>query len=173
MDPSHDDHHAQRYATVSLVMQVKDKRRKEEPLEVTRGEIRIGKELTDFQFLLRDYFLTCYIVGVIILSTIQLLGIIFLRSYLKHRQRQRILRQMVEENEDLSEALELDESQLVPETNDWEDLPQSGETNDQMNSQQQGMSNDIMPQSSAPITPPLNHEDLSDQGERHQIPNED
>ena len=110
-------------------MQAKDRPRRDEPLEVTRGEIRIGKELTDFQFLLREYFLTCYIIGVILLSTMQVVGLLSLRSYWKHRHRQKIIRQMQEENEDPSETLELDESQLEGATNDWEDLPQTRQTN--------------------------------------------
>jgi len=110
-------------------MQVKDKPRRDDPLEVTRGEIRIGKELTDFQFLLREYFLTCYMIGVIFLSTMQVVGLLSLRSYWKHRQRQNIIRQMREDNEDPSETLELDESQLEGDTNNWEDLPQTDPTN--------------------------------------------
>ena len=106
-------------------MQVKDKPRRDEPLEVTRGEIRIGKELTDFQFLLREYFLTCYIVGVILLSTMQVLGLLCLRSCWKHRQRQNIIRQMQENNEDPSETLDLDEAELEGEANEWENLPQT------------------------------------------------
>lgn len=108
-------------------MQVKDKRRKDEPLEVTRGEIRIGEELTDFQFLLREWFFSCYAVGVIILSTLQISGLIFLKAFMKHRRHQRILRQMQEEQEDLvSFGLNLDESQLEREagvSTEWEDLP--------------------------------------------------
>jgi hypothetical protein len=124
----------QQYATVSLVMQDKG-HHKELPLEVTRGEIRVGEELNDFQFVLREYFFTCYSVGVIFLYTMQLTGLLLLRTYWKERQRAHILRQMrgVQE-EDPSENLELDESQLEPDTlgeqgtsssnNDWEDLPQ-------------------------------------------------
>ena len=81
-------------------MQVKDKRRKPEPLEVISGEIRIGNELTDFQFLLREWFFTCYAIGVLILSTVQMFGLLALRATWKHQQHQRILRQMREEQED-------------------------------------------------------------------------
>jgi len=110
-------------------------RHNEMPLEVTRGEIRIGEELNDFQFLLREYFFTCYAAGVIFLYIMQVTGILLLRAYWRERHRAHILRQMREAHEeDPSENLELDESQLEPETldehatsssnNDWEDLPQ-------------------------------------------------
>ena len=110
-------------------------RHNEMPLEVTRGEIRIGEELNDFQFLLREYFFTCYAAGVIFLYIMQVAGLLLLCAYWKERHRVHILRQMQEvQEEDPSENLELDESQLEPETldeqatsssnNDWEDLPQ-------------------------------------------------
>lgn len=105
------------------------------PLEVTRGEIRIGEELNDFQFLLREYFFTCYAVGVIFLYAMQLAGLLLLRTLWIERHRARILRKIRDEQqEDPSETLDLDESQLErdevgePEisnnNNEWEDLPQ-------------------------------------------------
>lgn len=110
-------------------MQVKDKRTKDDPLEVVRGEIRIGKELTDFQFLLREYFFTCYIIGVIIISTIQTINLVALRAMWKQRQHRRILRQMQEELEDdSSDILDLDDSEHGPgASEEWDDLPQPNE----------------------------------------------
>jgi hypothetical protein len=139
-------------------MQVKDKREKDEPLEVVRGEIRIGKELTDFQFLLREWFFTCYTIGVMILSTMQMIGLIVLRAMWKHQQSQRILRQMREEQEDSSEILDLDESQLEPETTDWEDLPQSNEAVTDAGGAQAPMPSAMASQGPAPPTPELNDE---------------
>lgn len=124
---------------MSLVIQTQDRfSRRKAQLEVTRGEIRIGKELTDFQFLLRENFFTCYVIGVIILYTFQLTGLLLMRVYWKQRQRARILRQMQEEQqEDPSEILDLDESQLERDgedeqgtsssNNEWEEMPQQQE----------------------------------------------
>ena len=110
-------------------MQVKDKRGKDDPLEVVRGEIRIGKELTDFQFMLREYFFTCYIIGVMIIAIFQTINLVVLRAMWKQRQHRRILRQMQEELEDdSSDILDLDDSELEPgASEEWDDLPQPNE----------------------------------------------
>ena len=108
-------------------MPTKGKWRNDDPLEVTGGEIRVGVELTDFQFLLREWFFSCYLIGVTVLSAIQVVGILLLRAMWKHQQIERLLRQMREEQEDLSDRLDLDESQLEPETTEWEDLSRADE----------------------------------------------
>ena len=41
------------------------------PTEVISGEIRIGKELNRFQNTLKDWFWTCFIVGTLLIFTIQ------------------------------------------------------------------------------------------------------
>jgi hypothetical protein len=146
-------------------MQVKDKREKDDPLEVVRGEIRIGKELTDFQFLLREYFFTCYIIGVMIISTIQTINLVVLRAMWKQQQHRRILRQMQEELEDSSHILDLDDSELEPgASEEWDDLPQPNEASTDPAGAQESMPSATatatgMPsQGLAPPTPELNEE---------------
>jgi len=137
-------------------MQVKDQERKDDPLEVIRGEIRIGKELSDFQFLLREWFFTCYIVGVIIISTMKIVGLLLLKALMNHRRRQRILRQMREEQDDISEGLNLDESQLegdLGNNHEWEDLPPMGEDTAEV-----GPDSDLPREEPVPSTPALNEE---------------
>jgi hypothetical protein len=41
------------------------------PIEVVQGEVRIGKELSTFQNLLKDWFYTCAVVGVALLFSLQ------------------------------------------------------------------------------------------------------
>ena len=109
-------------------------------LEVTKGEIRIGKELTDFQFLLKEWFFTCYMVGAFFIFSLQILGLLIGRLYWDYRATRRM-------QEDPSINLNLDNSsfgsQFEPANEspvgsqdrdgDWEDLPpQSPENNEQL-----------------------------------------
>mmetsp|Transcript_21027 Transcript_21027/g.60789 ORF Transcript_21027/g.60789 Transcript_21027/m.60789 type:complete len:158 (+) Transcript_21027:138-611(+) len=138
---------SKQYATVSLVMQEKDRLRRDEPLEVIAGEIRIGKELTEIQRILRVHFFTCYAIGVMFLSTMQIIGLLGARAYWKHYQKLRLIRQMREgeEADDPSETLELDESQLEHETSQWEDMTAEAVREEQV---------EIMSQSSSSVPNP-------------------
>jgi hypothetical protein len=112
----------QQYATVILIMQEKNSQQLD-PLEVTKGEIRIGKELSDFQLLIKEWFFTCYMVGTGIIFVLQLLGLLIVRSYWDYRTRRRM-------HEDPSLNLNLDGSEIPLDGgesqggDEWEDLPQ-------------------------------------------------
>lgn len=134
-------------------MQDKDRDRKEDPLEVLKGDIRIGKELNEFQFLLREWFFTCYIVGTLILCLCQAAALLGFRQIWRLRLRDQILRQMQED--DLSDHLELDESQLSQEPNEWEDL-----------SQQENQDNVVTSEDGASQVEPISVTETSQQEQR-------
>jgi hypothetical protein len=64
------------------------------PLEVMTADIRIGKELSDYQLILKEWFFTCYTIGSSILFFSQLLVLVILRLHIKE---QRSKREMEEE----------------------------------------------------------------------------
>jgi hypothetical protein len=61
---------------VKLMEHMTTYKRGAEPIEVTRGEVRIGRELSKLQMLLKEWFYTCLFIGVATLFLGQLLGII-------------------------------------------------------------------------------------------------
>lgn len=98
-----------------------------ENLEVTKAEVRIRKELSRFQFMLKEWFFTCYLVGTSFVFVYQLAALLIIRLYWQYRTSQRI-------QDDPSLNLNLDESQLESDLDpvdvssdgrdEWEDLPQ-------------------------------------------------
>jgi hypothetical protein len=54
-------------------------KKKTGPIEITRGEVRIGRELSTLQTLLKEWFYTCFFIGVSTIFVCQLLGIISIR----------------------------------------------------------------------------------------------
>jgi hypothetical protein len=78
-------------------------------LEVVQGYIHVGKELTDFQRLLKDWFFTCIVLGTIFFYALQI-GIILGWQLYWEYQRGKILQQEEEVNweDNASENLDLD-----------------------------------------------------------------
>jgi hypothetical protein len=99
-------------------------------IEVTTGSVRIGRELSDIQLFLKEYFFTCYAIGTFIFFISQLFVLAIGRLYLEKRR----MRHM---EEDPSLNLELDGSQAgsqfgPPEDVEWDEaneVPLNAQTN--------------------------------------------
>ena len=102
-------------------MQDKDRQHKDVPLEVIKGDIRIGKELSDFQFMLREWFFTCYIIGTLILSAIHVTALFAFYTYWKFQKRQQGLQDLADN--DPSVGLDLNDAELEADESPWIDLP--------------------------------------------------
>lgn len=59
-------------------------------IEVMTGSVRIGRELSDIQYILREYFFTCYATGTAMFFIFQLLLVAVGRLYLEQRQKSRM-----------------------------------------------------------------------------------
>ena len=88
-----------------------------EPIEVTRGEVRIGKELTKLQILLKEWFYTCLATGITVLFVCQLLLILAFKLILNARSHQ------TNEDESPSVALNLEGSFIDGSEAEPDDLP--------------------------------------------------
>lgn len=107
----------QHYVTVHLVPRENKKKHSmpffNDSIEVIRGEIRIGKELSEFQYMLKEWFFTCYLVGSSLLFVVQILIVVLIRMV---RQRQDLLRRRRDVQHQLRDEaslnLNLNESQL-------------------------------------------------------------
>ena len=66
-----------------------DKVQKGEYVEVLQGQVHIGKELTKFQLLLKEYFFSCLSFGTCFFYGIQILCIFVINWYLDYKRQQR------------------------------------------------------------------------------------
>jgi hypothetical protein len=89
-----------------------------EPLEVTRGEVQIGRELSTLQLLMKEWFYTCCLIGVFTFFVCELVGMICLRMILDVYRRQRM-------HDDASIGLNLSGS-----FGDTQDYPANGRATD-------------------------------------------
>ena len=80
-----------------------EKAQRQEVLEVLQGSLRIGKELTDFQQLLKDYFFTSTVFGTLFFFGLQVLLILGVQLYLDYRRKKILL------EDDASDNLSLDD----------------------------------------------------------------
>jgi hypothetical protein len=149
-----------------------------EPLEVTKGEIRIGKELSDFQLLLKEWFFTCYIAGSSFLFFFQLLGLFVVRMYLDARRTRRRMREDPSINlGNLEGGSQFDSHGSHGGRDEWEDLPQQPpaesnlEGNEGNNSEEgnmEGIASSLNeanePEAFAPPIPPLRNEGMEESG---------
>jgi hypothetical protein len=105
----------QRYVTVSLIM-APEKADRGEFLEVLQGYLHIGKELTEFQLLLKEWFFTCMAVGTMFFYGLQVMLLLGLQTYWEYLQEKRE-RERVDLEDDASDNLGLDvtlNSQDIP-----------------------------------------------------------
>jgi hypothetical protein len=99
----------QRYVTISLIM-APEKAEKGEILEVLQGQLHIGKELTDFQMLLKEYFFTSMVFGTMFFYGLQVLLLLSLEAYWAILEERRARERDMED--DASNDLDLDEVSL-------------------------------------------------------------
>lgn len=88
-----------------------EKAEKGEILEVLQGQLHIGKELTDFQLLLKEYFFTSMVFGTIFFYGLQVLLLLSLQAYWAILEERRAREQDMMED-DASNDLDLDEVSL-------------------------------------------------------------
>jgi hypothetical protein len=140
----------QQYITVRLIMHMQGRlvdAANSEPVEVVAGEVRLGKELGDFQRLLKNWFYTCYTAGTCILFVVQLLLWVILQFCWDERRRRTLL-----EEEEPTCDLDMEGSHIGggEQQNDgenmdfgqWEDLPRESSSSAQ-ESHQQDQENDV------------------------------
>ena len=72
------------------------------PVEIVAGELRIGKELNKFQNTLKEWFWTCFIVGTLLIFTIQSLFVC--AAHFSWRYWREMLLRQNQDNVDLGEA---------------------------------------------------------------------
>jgi hypothetical protein len=138
-----------RYVTVKLIQE----RRK--AIEVTTGSVRIGRELSDIQLFLNEYFFTCYAIGTFIFFISQLFVLAVGRLYLEEKRRMRHM------EEEPSLNLELDGSQAgsqfgPPDDVAWDEaneVPLNAQTNSNEQSRETSQG-----QTERSQTPPLSQE---------------
>jgi Putative adipose-regulatory protein (Seipin) len=73
--------------------------------EVLRGHLHVGKELTAFQEILKEWFFTCMMAGFSFFFSIQVMAILAIRSYWEHRCEQK-RRQQQQDGLDFDNASE-------------------------------------------------------------------
>jgi len=92
-----------RYVTVRLVMSP-EKAQRGELVEVVKASLHIGKEMTDVQLVLKEWFFTCLTFGIVIFFFFKIVLIFAIHCFWKYnRKRQRIVLE-----DDASDILGLD-----------------------------------------------------------------
>lgn len=59
------------------------------PLEITTADIRLGRELSDLQLFLKEWFFTCYVIGTCFFFVLQLIALFVVRFKLEEQRRKR------------------------------------------------------------------------------------
>jgi hypothetical protein len=126
-----------RYVKVRLLVSP-EKAQRGELVEVVQGILNIGKELTDLQLVLKEWFLTCLTFGTTFFFFLQLVLIFVTHYFWKcRRQRQHIILE-----DDVSENLRLDEiDDIDDDIDDRNDNPTNESFDENETSSSQGLNN--------------------------------
>lgn len=85
-----------------------EKAERQEVLEITQGHLHIGKELSDLQQLLKDWFFTCLVIGTSFFYGVQVMLLMGLQWYWEIQREQR-QREQVNLEDDASDNLVFEE----------------------------------------------------------------